>query len=209
MPPDFSKSSPKPAPQTPTSGSATNPVSKNHPSAIATGHGSGNRNDFRPPHLRSPISDLRSSKRRAAAFTLIELLVVITIISILAGLVLAAMGGIQKRGARGKAEADIQALSAAIDEFYRDFGQYPQANSNTLFRELLGSNAVINSNSAKVYFEPTPGMIGTNSAGQNFFQDPWGNGYVFITSGPTLRNRGLFDLYSTAGNASSNQWIRN
>jgi prepilin-type N-terminal cleavage/methylation domain-containing protein len=174
----------------------------------------------------SPIFDLRSSPRAQrptnsrhqplatrhggfAAFTLIELLVVITIVSILAGLVLAAMGGIQKRGARGKAEADIQALSAAIDEFYRDFGQYPQANSNTLFRELLGSNAVINSNSAKVYFEPTPGMIGTNSAGQNFFQDPWGNGYVFITSGPTLRNRGLFDLYSTAGNASSNQWIRN
>jgi len=207
---------------------------------------SGNRNDFRPPHLRSPISDLRSpgaqrpsaprspisdlrSSPRAqrptnsrhqplatrhggfAAFTLIELLVVITIIAILAGLTLAAMGCIQQRGARAKAESDIQALSAAIEEFHRDFGQYPAANSNDLFRELTGSNAVINSvpGRIKVYFEPPPGIIGTNSSGLAFFKDPWDVGYFFSWNGTTLRNRGLFDLYSTAGGSDQADYIRN
>jgi type II secretory pathway pseudopilin PulG len=133
------------------------------------------------------------------------------VIAILAGLTLAAMGGIQKRGAKAKAESDIQALSAAVEEFHRDFGKYPAANSNDLFKELTGSNAAINSvpGKIKVYFEPPPGIIGTN-ANQNFFQDPWGTGYFYITDGPNFRNRGLFDIYSTAGGtADQKQWIRN
>jgi len=178
------------------------------------------------PYLLSPISYLLSpgAKRPSptrhqplatryggfAAFTLIELLVVVTVIGILAGLALAAMGGIQKRGAKARAESDIQAISAAIEEFHRDFGKYPAANSNDLFKELTGSNASINSipGKIKVYFEPPPGIIGTN-AGQNFFQDPWGTGYFFITTGANLRNRGLFDIYSTAGSSDQNKWIRN
>jgi prepilin-type N-terminal cleavage/methylation domain-containing protein len=149
--------------------------------------------------------------RPSTGFTLIELLVVVAVIGILAGLALAAMGGIQKRGARAKAESDIQAISAAIEEFHRDFGKYPEANSNALFRELVGASATINNipGKIKVYFEPPPGIIGTNASGQNFFQDPWGTGYFFITSGAGMRNRGLFDLYSTAGGSDQTKFIRN
>jgi hypothetical protein len=121
------------------------------------------------------------------------------------------MGDIQKRGARAKAESEIQALSAAIEEFHRDFGKYPAANSNDLFKELTGSNASINSvpGKIKVYFEPPPGIIGTNSSGINFFKDPWDAGYIFETSGNNLRNRGLFDLYSKAGTNVEALYIRN
>jgi type II secretory pathway pseudopilin PulG len=132
------------------------------------------------------------------------------VIGILAGLTLAAVGGIQKKGARAKAESEIQALSAAIEEYRREFGVYPATNSNSLYAELTtdtaaGTNPV---NSTKVFFEPPPGIVATNGT-RKFFVDPWGNPYVYLTNGANLRNQGLFDLYSTAGSQNQSQWIRN
>ena len=49
------------------------------------------------------------------AFTIIELLVVISIIIILAGLILSTVGYVQKKGARSRAEAEIAAISAALE----------------------------------------------------------------------------------------------
>ncbi|MEP6708715.1 MAG: prepilin-type N-terminal cleavage/methylation domain-containing protein, partial [Verrucomicrobiota bacterium] len=60
-------------------------------------------------------SKLRSSvagNRRGGAFTLIELLVVMAIILVLAGLVLATSGYVQKKGLRSRTETEIAALSA-------------------------------------------------------------------------------------------------
>jgi prepilin-type N-terminal cleavage/methylation domain-containing protein len=153
----------------------------------------------------SAINHPPSAIRRAAAFTLIELLVVIAVIAILAGLTLAAMGGIQKRGARAKAESDIQALSAAIEEYRRDFGVFPPANSNALYAELTSdANAGYSpSNTSKVYLEVPVGIIGTNGS-QKFFQDPWGVAYEYTTNAA-----GFFEILSRAGSTSSNTWIRN
>jgi general secretion pathway protein G len=148
-----------------------------------------------------------TSKRRAGAFTLIELLVVIAVIGILAGLVLAAMGGVQKQGARARAESDVQALSAAIEEFHRVYGVYP--DTDNLYAELTtdeAGGAVVVNTADKVFFEPPPGIVDTNSWQ---FVDPWGEPYEYKTGGPDLRNRGMFDIYSTAGNSDQNQYIRN
>ena len=153
-----------------------------------------------PPLLRSSPLDAR----RSTAFTLIELLVVITVIAILAGLTLAAMGGVQKKGARARAESDIQALSSAIEEYHRDFGAYPGAQD--LYKELTTDGGV--TNTRKVYFEPPPGIVGTNSS-IKIFQDPWGAAYIFVTSGSGLQNRGSFDIYSTAGGSTASNYIRN
>ena len=49
------------------------------------------------------------------AFTLIELLTVMTIIGILAGLILMVSGFVQKKAAVSRAEAEIQAMSAACE----------------------------------------------------------------------------------------------
>jgi type II secretion system protein G len=170
----------------------------------------------RPSVLRHPSSGLgrRPSTRHQplatryggfAAFTLIELLVVVTVIGILAGLALAAMGGIQKRGAKAKAESDIQALSAAIEEYRRDLGSFPPTNRISLYAELTsdstaGTNPI---NTTKVYFEPPPGIVGTNGS-QKFFQDPWGMEYQYTTN-----TNGFFEVWSTAGTTNSNQFIRN
>src|SRR6267143_4445288 len=73
-------------------------------------------------------------KRRHNAFTLIELLVVIIIIIVLVGLVLATSGYVAAKGRRSRAEAEIAAISAALESYKADNGIYPTdpASSETL-----------------------------------------------------------------------------
>src|SRR5437879_9207106 len=65
------------------------------------------------------------------AFTIIELLVVIAIIIILAGLILSTVGYVQKKGARSRAEAEIAAMSAALESYKADNGIYPTDLNST------------------------------------------------------------------------------
>src|SRR5207302_4045068 len=92
------------------------------------------RQIFEVRHLILPSSlGTRASSFRAAgafAFTIIELLVVISIIIILAGLILSTVGYVQKKGARLRAEAEIAAISAALESYKADNGIYP-TDSNT------------------------------------------------------------------------------
>jgi type II secretory pathway pseudopilin PulG len=64
-----------------------------------------------------------------AAFTVLELLVVITIIVILAGLILATAGYVEKKGARSRAESEIAAISAGLESYKADNGIYPRGKS--------------------------------------------------------------------------------
>ena len=71
--------------------------------------------------------------RHYTSFTILELLVVITIIIVLAGLILVTVGYVQKKGARSRAEAEIAAMSAALESYKADNGIYPtSANTNSL-----------------------------------------------------------------------------
>jgi type II secretory pathway pseudopilin PulG len=72
----------------------------------------------------------------------LELLVVITIIIALAGLILATVGYVQKKGARSRAEAEITAISAACESYKADNGIYPRDNTTTGYTD--GLNARIN-----------------------------------------------------------------
>ncbi len=64
-------------------------------------------------------------RRCTAAFTVIELLIVMTIILVLAGLILATAGYVHKKSARSRAEAEIAAMSAALESYKADNGTYP------------------------------------------------------------------------------------
>ena len=68
---------------------------------------------------------------RKSAFTIIELLVVIALIIILAGLILSTVGYVQKKGARSRAEAEIAAISAALESYKADNGIYPTDTTAT------------------------------------------------------------------------------
>jgi general secretion pathway protein G len=141
------------------------------------------------PLLRPPS---KGSNPRGA-FTLIELLVVVALIAILAGLTLATMGYVNKKGAESRARSEVAALSAAIESFKLDFGAYP-SNAAALYTNLCAG--------AKVYFEPNPQMLVTNG-GDVLFNDPWSAPYQY--SNFTT----YFELWSTAGGANSNAFIRN
>jgi len=68
---------------------------------------------------------------RQAAFTLIEMITVIAIIAILAGLVLAINGVVQKKSATARADAEIRQLSSALESYKTDNGGYPQDLAKT------------------------------------------------------------------------------
>ena len=130
--------------------------------------------------------------RHFAGFTLIELMVVVTIIAILAGLALSSMGYVNRKGAESRARSEVAALSAAIEAFKLDRGSYPPTVAS------LYTNLCPPSGTNRVYFEPPVGM-----ATNNQFLDPWGTAYGYSNY------TAYFELWSTAGGASSNNWIRN
>lgn len=141
-------------------------------------------------------------------FTLVELLVVITIIAILAALVLSTAGGIQDKAARSRAQSEIAALSAALESYKADNGDYP---GWTNAPNVAGNKFVVTNlmpSSGKVYFEFSKNM--TNSSGDMI--DPWGVTYGYQYPGNTNRSgSNFFDLYTYAnkGSTNSNGWIKN
>lgn len=157
-------------------------------------------------------------------FTLIELLVVITVIAILAGIVLNTAGYMQKKAARSRAEAEIAALSAALESYKADMGDYPggtntnaSSGNNSFLRAALapdGTNALNPLN--KVYFE-FPKEMGTNTTLSKdtnaVVVDPFGNRYGYQYPGNATRSgTNFFDLWSTGGAnpaTDTNQWIKN
>lgn len=123
-------------------------------------------------------------------FTIIELLVVIALIIVLAGLVLSTIGYVQSKAARSRAETEIAAMSAALENYKSDNGIYPRGNADLsankpydtdkvdartattpstyqsaslfLYKQLTGdTNANLQPpTGAKTYFQLKPQMIG-------------------------------------------------
>jgi prepilin-type N-terminal cleavage/methylation domain-containing protein len=110
---------------------------------------------IRLPH-RSRAKAGYSSFTARSAFTLIELMVVVTIITILAGLVLSTAGYARKKGARVRAETEIAAMSAAIENYKADNGIYPRgpATNTTIGTITIPAN-VTDSLDARTYGNPT------------------------------------------------------
>lgn len=76
----------------------------------------------------------RTGPRRSGvcrnAFTLIELIVVVGTIIVLTGLVLSTVGYARKKGARARAETEIAAMSAALENYKADNAVYPRGNAD-------------------------------------------------------------------------------
>ena len=175
--------------------------------------------------LNTPrCSRSKGASSTSHGFTLIELLVVITIIAILAALALQTAGYVQKKAARSRAEAEIAALSAALESYKADNGDYPVGtNGNPDTTASSGTNnaflrAALAPSSGKVYFEFPKGM-GTNSTNiadpnQNIV-DPFGGNYGYYYASTGAANAGIkngtnfFDLWSRCGTANTNQWVKN
>src|SRR5437764_4107150 len=82
---------------------------------------------------------------RHSAFTIIELLVVIALIIVLAGLVLSTIGYVQSKAARSRAETEIAAMSAALENYKSDNGIYPRDPTPNTATDKLDARSMGNS----------------------------------------------------------------
>ena len=73
-------------------------------------------------------------------FTLIELMIVIVILGILMSTVLPRLTGAQARGRDTGRVADLGNISAAMQVYYDDYGQFPAATNHTDAGECLGES---------------------------------------------------------------------
>src|ERR1700731_2393236 len=115
-----------------------------------------NRHDFFD--IRSTFDIRASSFRAGGAFTILELLVVMTIIIVLAGLILATSGYVQKKGARSRAEAEIAAISAALESYKADNGIYP-TNSDTNDLNPAAANPLDYQNASRYLYTQVSGDL--------------------------------------------------
>jgi prepilin-type N-terminal cleavage/methylation domain-containing protein len=169
-----------------------------------------------------PTRETRALPRHPSfhAFTLIELLIVMAIILVLAGLILATSSYVSKKGQRSRAEAEIAAISAALENYKADNGIYPRGNASDaldprthlnpdpqagdseyraasafLFTQLSGLNADQTSiTNAKNYFTFKAQLLGgtTNGAGTVLYlRDPFGNSYGYSTIYQTNSAKGF------------------
>lgn len=161
------------------------------------------------------------------SFTLVELMVVVAVIGLLAGILLAAAGGVRNQAARSQAKAEIAALESALTRYQMDFGGFPApstnistngsqyplnpsnyiASSRIMFSNLMGRAVFTNPPDPgfKAYLEPKPSMVVTNVS-PNYLIDPWGNayGYYWNTNenppvGSSMFSRVVPDVWSTGG----------
>ena len=166
--------------------------------------------------------------RARVAFTVVELLVVIAIILVLAKFIIATSGYVQSKSKRSRAEAEIAALSAALENYKADNGIYPTdtANGTTnsldartmfnptapqyaaasffLYQELSGDRAGNRIPTGKSYFPFKPNMLLPKDQTQavTALADPFGHSYGYSTANQANSSKGFnptFDLWSTAG----------
>jgi type II secretory pathway pseudopilin PulG len=162
------------------------------------------------------------------AFTMVELLIVMAVIIVLAGLILTTTGYVQKKAARSRTEAEIAAISAALESYRADNGIYPTSPETDALKANSTSDPSVYVNASKYLYiaisgdtdgNPVtpdngrnymadslkPNMLGPNPPGSGtYVRDPFGNSYGYSTvkaSNPTASDgyNPTFDLWSTGG----------
>ena len=142
------------------------------------------------------------------AFTLLELLVAIAIIAILAGLLLNTAGYIQKKGAMSRAEAEIAAMTVALENYKADNGDYPLGTNVNGINAPTGNGFLLASlmpGTGKVYFEFNKSMMNSSNV-----VDPFGENYGYQYPGESNRSgTNFFDLFSRCASSDPNLWKGN
>jgi len=92
---------------------------------------------MRKTFLLNPRSSLYHSVSPNKGFTLIELLIVITIIGILAGVTLVALGPARQQGREARVISDLYQLQNVAENIYLDEGDYSKVNCATGSPEIV------------------------------------------------------------------------
>lgn len=88
--------------------------------------------------IQNPANVGRAGAARTAkGFTLIELLVVIAIITIIAGLTLTVIHGIEKTKNINTARSEMEQIATALDNYKSQYGFYPPSNPQSMVTDPL------------------------------------------------------------------------
>lgn len=115
----------------------------------------------------------RRNFAKRSGFTLIEIILVVVIIGILAGIAIPKMGGKSEKAMVAQAQANINALGMAIQEYEMVNGAYPTSLDGLLDESKGGP-----------FMEK-----------KAIPMDPWGKPYTYAA--PGAHNTHTFDLSST------------
>ncbi len=110
-------------------------------------------------------------RKDEAGFTLIEILVVVFIIGLLATIVSVNVIGQGDKARVTKAQADLKQIEQGLHLYKLDNGIYPTTEQ--------GLGALVQ----KPTTGPQPRKYNNEGYIQKFPQDPWGNGYVYLSDG--------------------------
>lgn len=156
------------------------------------------------------------SKTEVSLVVIISFLIVVLLLC--GGIFL--FGPFNQRAVHSRTDAEIAALTAALESYKITHGDYPKDSasarlspsthifppdyipaSHLLYRSLSGSGG------GRVYFEFSPAMLATNAAGRVYIVDVFRQSYGYSYDG-----KGFPRVWSTAGDtkgSATNHWISN
>lgn len=117
------------------------------------------------------------SRSSYLGFTLIEVLLVVAILGLLAGVIVANIGGKGAESARKIAEVDIEGLSNSVEMYKLDNGRYPTTDQ--------GLQALVERPA-----DATKWTEGGYLKKSEIPKDPWDTPYQYVN------NNGLYDIFS-------------
>ncbi len=153
---------------------------------------------------RPPVRDLRLLRQESKrAFTLIELLAVIAIIALLSAITLGVIKGVNERAAIGQAKAELSVLAQSLEQYKRQYGDYPQIaalDSAKFLQSLIGKVGPAGAPMTQKNLLDLSRFSLSTPTGDPFTTatltliDPWGRDYQYyyytVGTAPNISQRG-------------------
>lgn len=174
-------------------------------------------NPVRRAAPRAPSADALSRPRQSEdGFTLIELLAVLAIVAILTSIVLGSGRRVVESGKAARAQAELAALSAALESYKLQHGDYPRTGDNAvLVQSLLGQLGPAGTplaSAGRVEIEVAKFTFGVATASNTsvdpftntaaLLVDPWGRSYRYAYKSASPWTNPSFVLYSVGSDGA-------
>lgn len=127
---------------------------------------------YTPTSFLNRSSPQSGARLRSTGFTLVELLVVIAIIGILVGIVLGISGYAGRKSGSAKAQAEIERIKTALEEYRlingRYYAGYMPVTNAAFIRDVM-----------QLMYEGASNQATLRARAQMDGLDPWGRPYIY------------------------------